>query len=86
MRGASIGGWFLSRRDSTIVARHEVPGIMRKIGFVPAGPELFNRSAWAFLKRHEHSTIRRLAHAGSSVSTTKISETDDFSAYRVEPG
>ena len=25
------GEWFLSRRDSTIVARHEVPGIMRKI-------------------------------------------------------
>jgi hypothetical protein len=22
--------WFLSRRDSAIVARHEVPGIMRK--------------------------------------------------------
>jgi hypothetical protein len=32
--GASMGGWFLSRRDSTIVARNEVPGIMRKIGFV----------------------------------------------------
>ncbi len=32
MRGASMGAWFLSRRDSTIVARHEVPGIMRKIG------------------------------------------------------
>jgi hypothetical protein len=31
MRGAPMGGWFLSRRDSTIVARHEVPGIMRKI-------------------------------------------------------
>ena len=31
MRGASMGEWFLSRRDSTIVARHEVPGIMRKI-------------------------------------------------------
>jgi hypothetical protein len=28
---ASMGGWLLSRRDSTIVARHEVPGIMRKI-------------------------------------------------------
>ena len=26
MRGTSIGEWFLSRRDSTIVARHEVPG------------------------------------------------------------
>jgi hypothetical protein len=25
------GEWFLSRRDSTIVARHEVPGIIRKI-------------------------------------------------------
>jgi hypothetical protein len=25
------GAWFLSRRDSTIVARYEVPGIMRKI-------------------------------------------------------
>ena len=24
--GASIGGWFLSRRDRAIVARHEVPG------------------------------------------------------------
>ena len=23
MRGASMGAWFLSRRDSTIVARHE---------------------------------------------------------------
>ncbi len=31
VRGASMGGWFLSRRDSTIVARHEGPGIMRKI-------------------------------------------------------
>jgi hypothetical protein len=31
LRGASMGEWFLSRRDSTIVARHEVPGIMRKI-------------------------------------------------------
>ena len=31
-RGASMGEWLLSRRDSTIVARHEVPGIMRKIG------------------------------------------------------
>jgi hypothetical protein len=30
-RGASMGEWLLSRRDSTIVARHEVPGIMRKI-------------------------------------------------------
>jgi hypothetical protein len=26
-----MGEWVLSRRDSTIVARHEVPGIMRKI-------------------------------------------------------
>jgi hypothetical protein len=26
-----MGEWLLSRRDSTIVARHEVPGIMRKI-------------------------------------------------------
>jgi hypothetical protein len=26
MRGALMGEWFLSRRDSTIVARHEVPG------------------------------------------------------------
>jgi hypothetical protein len=26
MRGASMVEWFLSRRDSTIVARHEVPG------------------------------------------------------------
>ena len=26
VRGASMGEWFLSRRDSTIVARHEVPG------------------------------------------------------------
>jgi hypothetical protein len=26
-----MGGWLLSRRDSTIVAGHEVPGIMRKI-------------------------------------------------------
>jgi hypothetical protein len=26
MRGASVVEWFLSRRDSTIVARHEVPG------------------------------------------------------------
>jgi hypothetical protein len=25
MRGASMGAWFLSRRDSTIIARHEVP-------------------------------------------------------------
>jgi hypothetical protein len=31
MRGVSKGEWLLSRRDSTIVARHEVPGIMRKI-------------------------------------------------------
>ena len=31
MRGAWMGEWSLSRRDSTIVARHEVPGIMRKI-------------------------------------------------------
>jgi hypothetical protein len=28
---ASMREWFLSRRDSTIVARHEVPGIIRKI-------------------------------------------------------
>jgi hypothetical protein len=26
MRGASMSEWFLSRRDSPIVARHEVPG------------------------------------------------------------
>ena len=26
-----MGEWLLSRRDSTIVARHDVPGIMRKI-------------------------------------------------------
>ena len=26
-----MGEWLLSRRDSTIVARHEVPGIMKKI-------------------------------------------------------
>jgi hypothetical protein len=26
-----MGEWLLSRRDSTIVAWHEVPGIMRKI-------------------------------------------------------
>jgi hypothetical protein len=25
-----MGEWLLSRRESTIVARHEVPGIMRK--------------------------------------------------------
>ena len=31
MRGASTGGWFSSRRDGTIVARHEVAGITRKI-------------------------------------------------------
>jgi hypothetical protein len=30
MRGVSMGEWLLSRRESTIVARHEVPGIMRK--------------------------------------------------------
>jgi len=29
------GEWFLSRRDSTIVARHEVPGMQR--GPVPEG-------------------------------------------------
>jgi hypothetical protein len=28
MRDASTGEWFLSQRDSTIVARHEVPGII----------------------------------------------------------
>jgi hypothetical protein len=28
-----MGEWLLSRRDSTIVARHEVPGIMRKTPF-----------------------------------------------------
>jgi hypothetical protein len=26
VRGASTGEWFLSRRDTTVVARHEVPG------------------------------------------------------------
>ena len=30
-----MGEWLLSRRDSTIVARHEVPGIMRKIARPP---------------------------------------------------
>ncbi len=25
-----MGAWFLSRRDSTIVARHEVPGMPRR--------------------------------------------------------
>ena len=30
-RGLRRGEWLLSRRDGTIVARHEVPGIMRKI-------------------------------------------------------
>jgi hypothetical protein len=30
MRGVSMGEWLLSRGESTIVARHEVPGIMRK--------------------------------------------------------
>jgi hypothetical protein len=30
-RNAGLGEWVLSRRDSTIVARHEVPGIVRKI-------------------------------------------------------
>src|SRR5580704_12231740 len=28
LRGDSMGEWFLSRRDSMIVARHEVPGII----------------------------------------------------------
>ena len=32
-----MGEWLLSRRDSTIVARHEVPGIMRKIAPSQAG-------------------------------------------------
>ncbi len=32
-----MGEWLLSRRDSTIVARHEVPGIMRKIAPSPYG-------------------------------------------------
>jgi hypothetical protein len=31
MRRVSMANWVLSRRDSTIVARHEVPGIMKKI-------------------------------------------------------
>jgi hypothetical protein len=31
MRGASMVKWFSPRRDSPIVARHEVPGIIRKI-------------------------------------------------------
>jgi hypothetical protein len=35
--------WFLSRRDCMIVARHEVPGIMRKIGR-PSGTIEPNRS------------------------------------------
>ena len=26
-----MGEWLLSQRDSVIVARHEVPGVMRKI-------------------------------------------------------
>jgi hypothetical protein len=38
----------LSWRDSSIVARHEVPGIMRKNIPVPAG-------RLNFLKRHELS-------------------------------
>ncbi len=25
MRGASMGGWFLSRKNSAIVAKHEMP-------------------------------------------------------------
>jgi hypothetical protein len=42
-----MGGCFLSRRDSTIEAWHEVPGIMRKIGFVPAGRfKPFNDKGW----------------------------------------
>ena len=44
MRGASMGAWFLSRRDSTIVARHEVPGIMRKIARPSGTIERLNRS------------------------------------------
>jgi hypothetical protein len=36
MRIALMGGWFLSRRDGTIVARHEVPGC----------------AVWTFLEGH----------------------------------
>jgi hypothetical protein len=32
-----MGEWILSRRDSAIVARHEVPGIVRENSLVPAG-------------------------------------------------
>jgi hypothetical protein len=49
--GASMGGWFLSQRDSTIVARHEVPGKRprenRPVGYgmigrsIPDIPEVF---------------------------------------------
>jgi hypothetical protein len=48
MRGASIGARSSSRRDSTIVARHEVPGLAMQRGPVPEGrskslavPEIF---------------------------------------------
>ena len=33
-----MGAWFLSRRDSTIVARHEVPGICLTPALWPEGP------------------------------------------------
>jgi hypothetical protein len=42
MRGASMGEWFLSRRDSTIVARHEVFG---------TGVWTFSRKVTRFLVR-----------------------------------
>src|SRR3984957_6213811 len=62
----------LSRRDSTIVARHEVPGIMRKIARpsgtiepIPSDPN-FQQEYLAFLKRPEHSTRCRLLMPGLS--------------------
>jgi hypothetical protein len=39
-----MGGWFLSRRDKTILARHKVPGVWPFVGdqvreFAPTGLE-----------------------------------------------
>ena len=73
----------LSRRDSTIVARHEVPGIMRKIAR-PSGtiePILsdpnFSTGVPGVSEAAGAFDALSLAHARGSVSTTNICGTDN---------
>ena len=87
-----MGEWFLSRRDSTIVARHEVPGIMRKIARpsgtiepIPSDPN-FSTGVPGVSEAAGAFDALSLAHAWAQFSTTNICGNDNDFELQVDFG